>query len=74
MANKSNSEKKNSVPQVKIAPRSIKETKGGFLSVKQGRTNDTNNLQTNPYYKTLMNRGSWNKRGSRKGITPWGRS
>ena len=71
LANKSNSEKKNSVPQIKIAARSVEKTKGGFLSIKQGRTGDTNNLQTNPYYR-FMNRTAW-KTKNKKGITPWGR-
>lgn len=71
LANKSNSEKKNSVPQIKISARSVEKTKGGFLSIKQGRTGDTNNLQTNPYYR-FMNRTSW-KTKNKKGITPWGR-
>ena len=72
LANKSNSEKKNSVPQIKLAARSVEKTKGGFLSPKLGRTGNTNNLQTSPYYR-FLNRAS-RQAQKRKGVKPWGRN
>ncbi len=64
---KTNSNKGESVPQFNRA-RSIKEGMGGFKNIREGRTSETQNLQTNPFYKDLFKRrgygGGWKRKES----------
>lgn len=64
MGGKNNTDNfKGKQPQIQIAPRKIRSGLGGFKSVRQGRTPDTNNLQTNPLYQTLYKRRGYNRGG-----------
>ena len=65
MADKSNFTGSKKGVTTAFKPRSIRETKGGWINVSKGRTSDTSNIQTNPLYASL---------NKRRGFAPWGRA
>lgn len=66
---KENSEKySEKQPRIQITPRRIKSTRGGFMNVRRGRTEQTQNLQTNPLYQTLFKRRGYSKGFNRGGL------
>lgn len=64
MSGKNNTDNfKGKQPQIQITSRNIRSGLGGFRSIRQGRTSETNNLQTNPLYQTLYKRKGYNRGG-----------
>ena len=61
MSGKSNSDKGVQV-NVDFADRRISQGLGGFMNVRRGRSSDAQRLQTDPYYKSLWNKGRYGRR------------